>query len=66
MRQVSVRENMHTAALPYILFSIQDRGRGIPADKLETIFGRFQQENVEDSQKKRGTGLGLAICKNIV
>ncbi|XHR81133.1 MAG: PAS domain S-box protein [Gloeotrichia echinulata GP01] len=52
--------------LPYILFSIQDQGRGIPADKLETIFGRFQQVEVQDSRQKRGTGLGLAICKSIV
>jgi PAS domain S-box-containing protein len=59
-----VRENI--TPLPYILFSIHDRGRGIPADKLETIFGRFQQVDVQDSQKKRGTGLGLAICKSIV
>ncbi|MFB2881170.1 PAS domain S-box protein [Floridanema aerugineum] len=49
-----------------ILFSITDRGRGIPADKLELIFGRFQQVDVSDSREKGGTGLGLAICKNIV
>ncbi|WZI66580.1 MAG: ATP-binding protein [Gloeotrichia echinulata IR180] len=45
---------------------MQDQGRGIPADKLETIFGRFQQVEVQDSRQKRGTGLGLAICKSIV
>ncbi|MBE9226418.1 PAS domain S-box protein [Phormidium sp. LEGE 05292] len=50
----------------YILFSITDRGRGIPADKLETIFGRFQQVDSSDSRSKGGTGLGLAICQNIV
>lgn len=60
-----VRENTHTS-LPYILFSTCDRGRGIPADKLETIFGRFQQVDVQDSRHKGGTGLGLAICKSIV
>lgn len=60
-----VRENTHTP-LPYILFSTRDRGRGIPADKLETIFGRFQQVDVQDSRHKGGTGLGLAICKSIV
>ena len=53
-------------ALPYILFSIQDKGPGIPVDQLETIFGRFQQVDVQDSRKKGGTGLGLAICKSIV
>lgn len=50
----------------YILFSITDRGRGIPPDKVESIFGRFQQVDISDSRQKGGTGLGLAICKNIV
>jgi PAS domain S-box-containing protein len=49
-----------------ILFKVSDRGRGIPSDKLETIFGRFQQVNASDSRDKGGTGLGLAICRSIV
>jgi signal transduction histidine kinase len=49
-----------------LLFQVQDQGRGIPADKLETIFGRFQQVDVSDSRSKGGTGLGLAICQSIV
>jgi PAS domain S-box-containing protein len=53
-------------SIPSIRFSIRDRGRGIPTDKLESIFGRFQQVDVSDSRDKGGTGLGLAICKSIV
>jgi PAS domain S-box-containing protein len=49
-----------------ILFKVIDRGRGIPSDKLESIFGRFQQVNASDSRDKGGTGLGLAICRSIV
>jgi signal transduction histidine kinase len=49
-----------------ILFQVKDQGRGIPADQLETIFGRFQQVDASDSRQKGGTGLGLAICKSIV
>ena len=49
-----------------ILFSVTDKGRGIPADKLETIFERFQQVDASDSRKKGGTGLGLAICRHII
>ncbi|MEW6278587.1 MAG: PAS domain S-box protein [Candidatus Eremiobacterota bacterium] len=47
-------------------FSVQDHGRGIPANKLDSIFGRFQQVDASDSREKGGTGLGLAICKSIV
>lgn len=51
---------------PYVLFAVQDRGRGIPPEKLETIFQRFQQVDASDSRQKGGTGLGLTICQNIV
>lgn len=47
-------------------FRVIDRGRGIPADKLETIFERFQQVDSTDSREKGGTGLGLAISRGIV
>jgi PAS domain S-box-containing protein len=49
-----------------VLFKVQDQGRGIPADKLEAIFGRFQQVDASDARLKGGTGLGLAICRQIV
>lgn len=49
-----------------ILFTIRDRGRGIPAEKLDSIFERFQQVDSSDSRNHDGTGLGLAICKSIV
>ncbi|HWZ12584.1 MAG TPA: PAS domain S-box protein, partial [Acidobacteriaceae bacterium] len=45
---------------------VMDRGRGIPSDKLETIFERFQQVDASDSRMMGGTGLGLAICRSIV
>ena len=60
------RELEPKISLPCVLFKIEDRGRGIPADKLEIIFERFQQIDVSDSREKGGSGLGLAICKNIV
>ncbi|MBV9385543.1 MAG: PAS domain S-box protein [Chroococcidiopsidaceae cyanobacterium CP_BM_ER_R8_30] len=49
-----------------VRFQVKDRGRGIPAEKLETIFDRFQQVDVSDARQKGGTGLGLAICQSIV
>jgi PAS domain S-box-containing protein len=53
------------SSTPSIQFAITDRGRGIPEDKLETIFHRFQQVDASDARDKGGTGLGLAICKSI-
>ncbi|MBD2183497.1 PAS domain S-box protein [Planktothrix sp. FACHB-1355] len=50
----------------YGVFSVQDQGRGIPEDKLEAIFGQFQQVDASDAREKGGTGLGLAICRNII
>jgi PAS domain S-box-containing protein len=51
---------------PHLLIRVKDTGRGIPADKLESIFERFQQVDCSDSRNYDGTGLGLAICKSIV
>ena len=48
------------------LITIQDTGRGIPEDKLESVFERFQQVDASDSRSKGGTGLGLAICRHII
>jgi signal transduction histidine kinase len=47
-------------------FEVHDQGRGIPHDKLETIFGRFQQVDASDARTMGGTGLGLAICRSII
>jgi PAS domain S-box-containing protein len=49
-----------------IIVAVKDYGKGVPPDKLETIFERFEQVDISDSRQKGGTGLGLAICKNIV
>ncbi len=48
------------------LFCVKDNGQGIPTDKLDSIFERFQQVDSSDSRKKGGTGLGLTICRKII
>lgn len=50
----------------HILFQVKDCGRGIPRERLEKIFERFQQVDSSDSRAHGGTGLGLAICEKIV
>ena len=50
----------------WLTLRVSDQGRGIPTNKLESIFDRFQQVEASDSRQKGGTGLGLAICRTIV
>jgi signal transduction histidine kinase len=50
----------------YVCLTVSDQGRGIPTEKLDIIFDRFQQVDASDSRQKGGTGLGLAICRSIV
>jgi PAS domain S-box-containing protein len=47
-------------------FRVSDRGRGIPASRLDVIFERFEQVDSSDAREKGGTGLGLAISRSIV
>jgi PAS domain S-box-containing protein len=50
----------------FLEVAVRDTGRGIPTDRLESIFGRFEQVDSSDAREKGGTGLGLAISRNIV
>ncbi len=43
--------------------TVKDTGIGVPKDKLDTIFNKYEQARAED--REIGTGLGLTICKNI-
>ena len=48
------------------LIEVQDQGRGIPPEMLDTIFDRFQQVDASDSRAIGGTGLGLALCRSLI
>jgi len=48
-----------------VCLSVADRGPGIPAAELETIFEAFVQSS-KTKDGSGGTGLGLAICRKIV
>jgi len=48
-----------------IVFSIADRGPGIPEELKERIFGRFESHRLGGSQH-RGAGLGLSIVRSLM
>ena len=49
-----------------LLVQVEDQGQGIPEDKLEAIFGQFEQLYTSDDKHHGGAGLGLAICRSII
>jgi len=46
--------------------AVSDTGRGIAAEDLPKVFGKFQQFGTADGPRENGTGLGLSIVKYIV
>ncbi|WP_199245248.1 ATP-binding protein [[Phormidium] sp. ETS-05] len=66
-KTVSLTANIECSNSPAsILVAVKDQGRGIPPDKLEYIFERFQQVDASDARQHGGSGLGLAISRQIV
>lgn len=49
-----------------VTLSIHDTGIGIPADKQDKIFEKFDQGDSSIARNYGGTGLGLAISKQII
>lgn len=50
----------------YVQISVKDTGIGIPEDKLNLIFNRFEQVDKTFTRKKEGSGIGLALVKSLV
>ena len=46
--------------------TVEDTGIGIPPDKIDHIFGEFNQVDDERNRKFEGTGLGLAISQRLI
>lgn len=49
----------------YLSIKVNDTGKGIAPNKLESIFEAFTQENNTISRRYGGTGLGLSISKRL-
>jgi signal transduction histidine kinase len=48
----------------HICIEVEDRGIGIPEDKLSRIFEEFYR--IEQKESISGTGLGLTVVKEII
>ena len=53
-------------ALPGVMISVTDQGRGIPPEHLDHVFDKFYRAGDDLVRKTNGVGLGLYICKSIV
>ncbi len=49
----------------HIILSVRDTGIGIPEDKIEQIFEKFQQADCSTTRQYGGSGLGLSICTRL-
>lgn len=49
-----------------VVFSVEDNGIGIPAEKADRLFEKFYQVDTTAKRKFGGSGLGLPISKGIV
>ncbi len=47
----------------YIEFYVSDTGIGIPKERQQAVFNRFEQADIEDKKAKEGSGLGLSISR---
>ena len=63
--QGSVRVRV-TAPHERLCFEVQDSGRGIPPERQEHIFRRFEHADVQTNRAYGGTGLGLTLCEKLV
>lgn len=49
-----------------VTITVRDEGRGIPKEKVNCIFERFEQVQSKNRTEKQGSGIGLYLVKSLV
>ena len=62
---VSVRTTSCADGVAALTIGVEDTGIGIPSDKVDSLFARFQQADTSTTRRFGGTGLGLAIAQQL-
>ena len=63
--EIVAQETGGTNAPNRVEFAVRDSGRGIPADKISTLFQPLRKESGRRGQLFSQTGLGLTICRKL-
>jgi signal transduction histidine kinase/CheY-like chemotaxis protein len=64
--ELIVSQEIESTTETHIRFTVRDTGIGIAKEKLESIFGSFNQASNETTRKYGGTGLGLTITRKLI
>lgn len=58
---ISVRDDEE-----FVFVTVKDNGQGIPEDKLDVIFDRFERVKGDFERKCEGSGIGLYLVQSII
>lgn len=66
MEELKETDNIQIPENNHLIFSAEDNGSGIKADKIDKLFHKFYQIDTTLAREYGGTGLGLVICRDII
>lgn len=65
------RERVHVSVTmsadgKWVEVRVNDDGPGVPADKRQSVFGKFNQADNQGNRRTKHTGIGLTYCRRAV